>query len=35
MTDSEYNEHTMRLIYRIPRRFVEQITGDDTTVTLL
>jgi GTP-binding protein HflX len=34
MTDSEYNEQTMRLIYRIPRRFAEQIGGDGTTVTL-
>jgi len=34
MTDSEYNEQTMRLIYRIPRRFAEKIGGEGTTVTL-
>ena len=34
MTDSEYNEKTMRLIYRIPRRFAEQIHGNGTTVTV-
>ena len=34
MTDSEFNEKTMRLIYRIPRRFAEQIHGNGTTVTV-
>jgi GTP-binding protein HflX len=34
MTESEYNEKTMRLVYRIPRRFAEQIRDDTTTVVL-
>ncbi len=34
MTESEYNEKTMRLVYRIPRRFAEQIRDNTTTVVL-
>ena len=34
MTESEYNEKTMRLVYRIPRRFAEQIRDNTTTVVM-
>jgi len=46
MTDSEYNERTMRLVFRLPRRFADQIAsqlqsggrgllgGESTSVTL-
>ena len=34
MITCEYDERRMRLLYRIPRRFLDQIGGDGTTVTL-
>ncbi|MBQ15677.1 MAG: GTPase HflX [Planctomycetaceae bacterium] len=34
LTDSEYDEQRMRLVYRIPRRFAEQIGSAGTTVVV-